>query len=68
MISNQSRPGPPALLTVTEACEALRISRWMFYRLVQQRQLHTVKIGTRRLVAPAAIQEFINSLATGAPA
>jgi excisionase family DNA binding protein len=48
------------LLTVAEACEVLRISRWTFYQLVRQRQLPTVKIGSRRLVPSAAIGEFIS--------
>lgn len=50
---------PPALLTVAESCQALRISRWTFYRLVQQRQLQTLKIGRRRLVTTDAVERFI---------
>lgn len=50
------------LLTVPEACAALRISRWSFYRLVQQRRLRTVRIGNRRLVPAAALAELIAEL------
>lgn len=50
------------LLTVAETCTLLRISRWSFYKLLQQRQLRTVTIGTRRLVPQAAIQEFLDHL------
>lgn len=54
----------PDLLTVAEACARLRISRWTFYRLVQTRQLHTVKIGSARRVPTTAIAEFIAALST----
>jgi excisionase family DNA binding protein len=47
------------LLTVPEACQQLRVSRWLFYQLVQQRRLPTVKIGSRRFVAVADLQAFI---------
>lgn len=47
------------LLTVEEARKKLRISVWAFYRLVQQRQIVTIKIGRRRLVPVSAIQKFI---------
>lgn len=47
------------LLTVKEACEALRISAWTFYRLVRQRQISTIRIGRRRFVPVMAIRKFI---------
>lgn len=53
--SNESR----LLLTVPETCAQLRISRWSFYRLVQRRQLTTIKIGGRRLVPTASLGDFI---------
>lgn len=52
----------PDLLTVTEACARLQISRWTFYRLVQTRQLRTVKIGSTRRVPTTAISQFIAEL------
>jgi excisionase family DNA binding protein len=52
------------LLTVAEACAQLRISRWTFYRLVQTRQLLTVKIGSARRVPRTAIAEFIADLSS----
>ncbi|SDI89824.1 DNA binding domain-containing protein, excisionase family [Frankineae bacterium MT45] len=54
----------PLLLTVPEACAQLRISRWMFYRLVQARQLRTVKIGSRRLVRPEDVASLLEHLST----
>lgn len=50
------------LLTVPEACEQLRISRWMLYRLIQTRQLRTVKIGSSRRVPVAALGELVDQL------
>lgn len=47
------------LLTVLETCAALRVSRWTVYRLIQQKQLRTIKIGSRRLVPVDAVAEFI---------
>jgi excisionase family DNA binding protein len=64
MTVDQATQGLPALLTVPEACATLRVSRWMFYRLVQQRQLRTVKIGSRRLVQASALDAYLQRLAT----
>lgn len=54
--------GAPALLTIDEACQKLRISRWSFYRLIQRRKLQTIRIGRRRLVPEVAIDELIDTL------
>lgn len=50
------------LLTVSEACARLRVSRWSFYRLMQQRDLTTVTIGRRRLVSHAELDRFVATL------
>ncbi|MBP2322675.1 excisionase family DNA binding protein [Kibdelosporangium banguiense] len=47
------------LLTIDEAREKLRISRWSLYRLIQQRQIASIRIGRRRLVPNVAIDKFI---------
>jgi excisionase family DNA binding protein len=52
----------PGLLTVDEAAEYLRVSRWTVYNLIRSSQLRTVKIGRRRLVTPAALAECVESL------
>jgi len=58
-----AEPGrEPVVLTVVEACQVLRISRWMLYRLIHSRRLETIKIGRRRFVPAAAVQEFIDRL------
>jgi excisionase family DNA binding protein len=51
------------LLTVDEAADQLRVSRWTVYNLIRSNQLRTVKIGRRRLVTPAALAECVESLA-----
>jgi excisionase family DNA binding protein len=50
------------LLTVDEAAERLRVSRWTIYTLIRSSQLHTVKIGRRRLVPVAALNECLDLL------
>jgi excisionase family DNA binding protein len=47
------------VLTVDEAAERLRVSRWTLYNLIRSNKLHTVKIGRRRLVPAAALDEFL---------
>jgi len=54
------------LLTVGEAADQLRISRWSVYNLIRANQLRTIKIGRRRLVTPAALTECIAMLEGGA--
>lgn len=50
------------LLTVQEAADRLRVSRWSLYNLIRANQLRTVKIGRRRLVTPAALAECVEQL------
>ncbi|WP_017595777.1 helix-turn-helix domain-containing protein [Nocardiopsis potens] len=50
------------LLTVDEAAEHLRVSRWTVYNLIRSRTLRTVKIGRRRLVPVAALPECLEAL------
>jgi excisionase family DNA binding protein len=54
------------LLTIQEAADQLRISRWLIYNLIRANQLRTVKIGRRRLVTPAALAECVAMLEGGA--
>jgi excisionase family DNA binding protein len=54
------------LLTVEEAADWLRVSRWSVYNLIRSSQLRTIKIGRRRLVTRAALAECVELLAKGA--
>ncbi|TWP46015.1 helix-turn-helix domain-containing protein [Lentzea tibetensis] len=49
----------PALLTVREACEALRISRWTLYDLIRSRAIETIKIGRSRRIPQASIDAYV---------
>lgn len=53
---------PESLLTIEEAADRLRVSRWSVYNLIRANQLRTVKIGRRRLVSPAALAACIETL------
>ncbi len=50
------------LLTVPEAAQRLRISKWMLYNLIRSRRLRTVRIGNRRLVRVSAIAAYLAEL------
>jgi excisionase family DNA binding protein len=54
------------LLTVQEAADWLRVSRWSVYSLINANQLRTIKIGRRRLVSREALNECVAQLAKGA--
>ncbi|WP_329411927.1 helix-turn-helix domain-containing protein [Nocardia vinacea] len=54
------------LLEVNEACEQLRIGRTLFYALVRDGQIKTIKAGSRRLVPQSAVDEFIATSVNGA--
>jgi excisionase family DNA binding protein len=47
------------LLTVAEAADRLKISRWMLYKLIRSQQLRTITIGARRLVPSVEIDAFL---------
>jgi excisionase family DNA binding protein len=62
---NVQDPGnsmPSVVLTVDEACDVLRVSRWTLYRLIRSRQLLTIKIGRRRYVPRKAVYEMVERL------
>jgi excisionase family DNA binding protein len=50
------------LLTINEVADLLRISRWSVYQLIWSGQLHTLKIGRRRLIRPAAYEACVDQL------
>ncbi|MEV0473776.1 helix-turn-helix domain-containing protein [Streptomyces prunicolor] len=53
---------PELLLTVKEASEKLRISKWTLYQLIRSRRLATIQIGRRRLIPAAAVQALVQQL------
>jgi excisionase family DNA binding protein len=50
------------LLSVPEACKRLGVSRNTLYELINARKLVSVKIGSRRLISPRAVAEYIRKL------
>jgi len=57
--------GPSLLLRVEEAAVLLGIGRTQTYELVMRGQIRSVKIGRRRLVLRAGVQEFVDRLLEG---
>lgn len=49
----------PELLTVLEACQVLRISRWTLYDLIRSRAIETIKIGRVRRIPISSISSYI---------
>ena len=61
--NHPATPGEPAkLLDINEACEALRISRWSMYQLINQRSIKTVRVRGRHLIAPQDLDDFVDRL------
>jgi excisionase family DNA binding protein len=56
----------PTLLTISEVCDCLRVSRHTIYRLLNERKLPSVRILSRRLIPLSAIEAFIAAQAEGA--
>jgi excisionase family DNA binding protein len=52
----------PRLLRVEEAAQLLGIGRSLAYQLIRTGRLRSIKIGSRRLVPIAAIDEAISAL------
>lgn len=60
------RPIAPLLLTPEQAAASLGISRTKVYELIGTGQLESVRIGTSRRIAVAALEEFVEHLRTRA--
>jgi excisionase family DNA binding protein len=58
-MSNAKQSPERRALSVKETALAVGISRATLYRLVQQKRLATVKIGSRRLVPVGAIDALL---------
>lgn len=64
LASAMKKPKPHAtnlLLTIPEACEQLRVSRWSVYRLLDENKLKSVRIRGRRLIPRAEVDNFISA-------
>lgn len=61
-VASPNLDNAPLLLSIVEAADALRISRWALYQLINKRRLKTVRIQSRRLVAPADLATLVEEL------
>ncbi|WP_060880187.1 MULTISPECIES: helix-turn-helix domain-containing protein [Streptomyces] len=50
------------LLTVLEARQRLRISKWKLYDLMNRRLLEYVHIGSRRFIPVDALRKYVNQI------
>lgn len=60
--------GAGRLWPVESVMERLGIGRTAVFELIASHQLRSVKLGRRRLVSEAAINEFVNKIDTGGAA
>jgi excisionase family DNA binding protein len=60
--SDDLRPIAPLLLTPEQAAASLGICRTKVYQLIGTGRLESVRIGTSRRIAVAALEEFIERL------
>lgn len=63
--SPSTEPTAPLLLTVPQACEALQISRWQLYQLINDGRLKTLRINRRRFITPDDLHSLIEQLREG---
>ena len=62
MRSNKANPRQERrALSIKETAEACGLSRATVYRLIEQKELSTLKIGARRLVRPEAIEALLDN-------
>lgn len=48
------------VLTVSEACKALRIGKNSLYRLLKDESIKSIKIGTKYLIPKIYLIEYLN--------
>ena len=53
--------GQAAVLTVPETANRLKTSQWTVYKLLRERQLGSIQVGSRRLIPQADFDAFIES-------
>jgi excisionase family DNA binding protein len=60
----ETTQAPSTLLTIDEAASMLRVGRTTIFRLVAEGELMSIKVGRRRLVPTASLDDFVER-ATG---
>ncbi len=59
MQAQEVQPGSQLLFTVDEAVQLLRLSRAFVYRLIQRRELASIKVCGSRRITWDAMREFV---------
>ena len=59
--------GKKLVYTIPEACEMLSLSRAAIYRLIDRREIATVKVGRSRRVTLRQLDEFVRRMEGQAP-
>jgi predicted DNA-binding transcriptional regulator AlpA len=65
MENTQEHTVPERLLSLRETQEALGLSRAGLHNLLNRGELPTIRIGGRRLVAPADLRRFVDARREG---
>jgi excisionase family DNA binding protein len=58
-IRDDHRDNTDFFFTLDETANLLRISEWKARQLINTRQLHSVKIGHRRLIPRTALEDYV---------
>lgn len=66
MTHTDAAPIAPLLLSIPAAAARLGVGRSMVYELMNSRELPSVKIGKRRMIADAEIRSLIERLSSAA--
>ena len=66
-LPESGRP-PRLLLTVEEAADRIGICRSNMFKLIRQGDVKSVKVGRLRRITPAALEDFVQKLASSADA
>jgi len=52
------------LLNMKQVMAYLNVSQWIYYKLINSRQLPTISLGSRKLVRLKALKEYLDSIET----
>ncbi len=66
MEQNENIASEITLLNMKQVMSYLNVSQWIYYKLVNSRQLPTITLGSRKLVRLKALKEYLDSVETKA--
>ena len=59
---------PPLLFTPEEAARLLMVGRPQIYRLMQHREIRSIKVGASRRISARALADYVTAQESGEPA